>query len=146
MAASLSEIRLVDALVLVGPNKARLDGFGDDLFSLAPGADEGSMQLGAQGDAMLVSRVMNGYVMTLTFFTASVGITTILDLHSTLRVWEIAISYGDFNMTGWASLMNRGELAASLGNNIRTMTLNIVNVAGNINAAPGRIVSSNLPQ
>lgn len=146
MAATLSNIRLVDALVLVGPQKTQLQGFGDDLFTLAPAADEGSMITGAQGDVMLVQRVLNGYVLTLTFFTASQGIRTILNLHSALGVWDIAVTYGDFNMTGFASLMNRGELTASLGNLTRTMTINIANVAGNINAAPGTIISANLPQ
>lgn len=145
MAATLSNIRLVDALVLVGPQQVQLQGFGDDLFSLAPAADEGSMITGAQGDVLLVSRILNGYVLTLTFFTASQGITTILDLHSTLGVWPISVAYGDFNMTGFGSLMNRGEVSASLGNLTRTLTINIARVAGNINAAPGSVVAA-LPQ
>lgn len=146
MAATLSNIRLVDALVLVGPQQVQLQGFGDDLFTLAPGTDEGSAISGAQGDVLLVSKINNLYVLTLTFFTASQGITTILNLHQTLGVWPISVAYGDFNMTGFGSLMNRGELTASLGNLTRTMTINIANVAGNINAAPGTIISANLPQ
>lgn len=145
MAATLSNIRLVDALVLVGPQQVQLQGFGDDLFSLAPAADEGSMITGAQGDVLLVSRVLNGYVLTLTFFTASQGINEVLTLHSTLGVWPISIAYGEFNMTGWASLMNRGEVSASLGNLTRTLTVNIARVAGNINVAPGQVVAA-LPQ
>lgn len=145
MSASLSNIRLVDALVLVGPQKAQLQGYGDDLFTVAPAADEGSMQRGAQGDVMLVQSVNNGYIVTLTFMTASRSIQTILDLHSTLGIWDIAISYGDFNLVGFASLMNRGEVVASLGNLTRTITLNVARVSGNLNSAPGNVVAA-LPQ
>jgi hypothetical protein len=137
---AISNIRLTDAIVQVGATLTRLQGFGDDMFTLAPATDVGAMLTGVLGDVMFVQRVQNGWVMTITFFTASTGITLLNTLHSTVGVFPIAVTYGAFNLVGFAAMQNPGEVAAGLSANTRSIVLNVAKTAGDTDAAPGNVL------
>lgn len=137
---AIIELRLTDAEFLVGPNLDRLDGFGDDKFTLAPASDVGSAMGGVGGDTMHVFRVQNLWVANITFMTAGTGITQLLALHALQVMFPVKVSYGDFVLVGVASMQNLGELAASLGNPPRTMVMNISKISGNTDVSPGRVV------
>jgi hypothetical protein len=137
---AITDIRLTDALVQVGPGLTRLDGFGDDKFTLAPASDVGSAVGGIDGDVMFVGRIQNLWVMTITFLTAAPGINTLLLLHAAQAAFPFSCTYGNFNLTGYAKMMNLGEVVASLGTTTRTMTMNVAKVSGNTDVAPGTIL------
>jgi hypothetical protein len=137
---AISQIRLVDALVQVGPLLTKIDGYSDDLFSIAPASDVGAMFSGAVGDVLLVNRIQSGWLMSLTMFTSATGITTINRLASTLGVWDIQVSYGAWNIQGFGILINTGDLAAGLSANTRTMSIGIAKVSGDTDSAPGTIL------
>lgn len=137
---AISNILLVDALVQVGAPFVNLDGFGDDMFTLAPATETGAMLTGVKGDVMFVQRLQNGWLMSITFFTAGVGITILNGLASTVGVFPVAVSYGAFNLQGFGMVLNAGELAAGLSANTRTIQLGIAKVSGNTDAAPGSIL------
>lgn len=140
MSVAISNIKLADARVQVGPALTTIDGFLDDMFSLAPQSDVGAIFSGVKGDVLLVNRVLNAWILSLTMHTASTGITTINNLHSTLGVWPINISYGAFNLQGIAILINAGEIAAGLSANSRTMQIGIGKITGDTDSAPGSIL------
>lgn len=140
MSVAISNIRLVDARVQVGPALTTIDGFLDDMFTLAPAGDVGAMFSGVKGDVLLVNRVQNAWLLSLTMHTAGGGITMINTLHSTLGVWPINISYGAFNLQGIAILISPGEIAAGLSANTRTMSIGIGKVSGDTDSAPGDIL------
>lgn len=137
MAVTISNIRLTDAIVQAGAALDRVEGFGDDMFTLAPATDTAAMLTGVLGDVMFVSRIQNGWTMSITFFTSGSGITLLNTLASTVGVFPINISYGNFDLQGFAVVTNPGELAAGLSANTRTMTLGIGKVTGNTDSAPG---------
>lgn len=140
MSVTISNIKLVDARVQVGPALTTIDGYPDDMFTLAPVSDVGAIFSGVKGDVLLVNRIQNAWILSLTLMSASSGITTINTLHETLGVWNIAISYGNFDLQGFAILTNPGELAAGLSASTRTMQIGVGKVSGNTNAAPGSIL------
>lgn len=137
---AISNIRLIDARVQVGPALTTLDGYGDEKFTLSPATDVGVMMTGCDGDVMFISREQNGWTMSITFFTAGKGITVLNNLASTLKVFPIQVSYGAFNLQGTAIVTNRGELAAGLSATTRTITLGIAKISGDTDAAPGDIL------
>lgn len=140
MAVAISNIRLTDARVQVGPALTTLDGFGDDMFTIAPATDTGVMLTGVKGDVMFVQRAQNGWLMSITFFTAGSGITVLNGLASTVGTFPIQISYGAWNLQGVAIVINPGELAAGLSANSRTIQLGVAKISGDTDAAPGEIV------
>lgn len=138
---SLKHIRLADATVQVGPALTRLDGFGEDIFSLEPASDVGSALGGVQGDGMFVSREQNVYVATFTFMQASDGVTLLLALHATKSPFKVNFAFGDFTLFGAGHMMNLGAWAASLGTLTRTMTMNVYKISGNTEVSIGADVS-----
>jgi hypothetical protein len=137
---AIHNIRLQDANVRVGPTFIKLDGYGDDKFTLAPFTDVGAFQTGIDGDTMHVQRAQNGWLFTGTFIQSSQAITTLLNLHQTLGVFQIAVTYGAFNLTGWMNMINLGDLAASLSTLTRTMTGGVSKVSGTTDVAPGQVL------
>ena len=137
---AISNIRLVDALVQVGPAKTQLTGWGDDMFTLAPLTEVGAILGGVQGDVMLVQRKQNAWTFTANFFTAGPGITLLNNLSSTLGVFDFSCVYGAFSLVGFATMLNPGEMAAGLSANNRTITLGVAKVSGDTDAAPGNIL------
>lgn len=137
---AISNIRLVDALVQVGPAKEQLTGWGDDMFTLAPLTDLGVILGGVQGDTMHVQRIQNAWTFSATFFTAGPGITLLNRLASTLGVFDFSCVYGAFSLVGFASMISPGELAAGLSANNRTISLGVSKVSGDTDAAPGNIL------
>ena len=137
---SIYGIRLTDALVLAGPQFEPVEGYGDDKFTFGRVGDVGAMLSGIDGDTVHILRKQNGWVLTFTFFTAAAGIGLLERLHETLGIFPIKVSYGLFNAQGVASMLNMGEVTASLGNNTRTMTCGVSRVSGNIATPPGFLV------
>lgn len=113
-------IRLVDATVRVGPQFIKLQGFADDKFTLAPFTDVGAGMSGIDGDTLHVTRASNGWTFTITMMQGAVGVTLLNTLHSTLGVFDLAVTYGAFSLTGVMNMTNLGEMAASLGTLTRT--------------------------
>jgi hypothetical protein len=140
MSVAISNIRLVDARVQVGPALTTLGGYADDMFTVSPASDVGALFSGAVGDVLLVNRVQNAWLLSVTMNSASTGITTINVLHSTLGVWPINIAFGAWNLQGYAILINTGELAAGLSANTRTMQIGVAKVSGNTDTAPGTVL------
>lgn len=138
--AAIIELRLTDAEFLVGANLERLDGFGDDKFTLGLASDVGSAMGGVGGDTMHTFRVQNLWVANITFMTAGNGITQLLQLHALQVMFPVKVTYGEFRLVGVASMQNVGEVAASLGNPPRTMVMNISKISGNTDVSPGRVV------
>lgn len=133
-------LRLTDALVQVGPTFAQLQGFGDDMFTLAPSSDVGLAMGGVQGDTMHVQRLQNLWTFTITTLVASSAITLLSTLHETLGLFPFKCSYGDFNLQGFMSMTNLGEMAAGLGATTRTMTGGVSKVSGNTLSSPGTLI------
>lgn len=133
-------IRLTDATVRVGPQLLRLEGFGDDKFTLAPFTDVGSFMSGVDGDTLHVTHASNGWLFTVTMLQGATGVTLLNTLHSTLGIFPIAVTYGLFSLTGVMNMISLGEVAASRGTTTRTMTAGVSKVTGNTDAAPGQLV------
>jgi hypothetical protein len=138
--AAITDIRLTDALVQVGPDLVTLDGFGDDKFSFGPSGDVGAMVDGVDGDVMFIGRARRGWLMDLTFFNASPGIDVLLALAALQAPFALNVKYGNFTFVGFGKMLNVGQVTASLGTTTRTMQMGAAYVSGNINAAPGTVL------
>ena len=135
------QIRIADANVRVGPNFTKLEGYGDsDKFTLAPATDVGAFMSGIDGDTLHVIRQSNGWLFNITVLQASSAVTTLGLLFETSAAFPIQVSYGNFNLQGWANLINLGEMAASLNTTTRTFTMGVSKVTGNTAAAPGTVL------
>lgn len=134
----IKQVILNSAKVLVGPKQVRLRGAADDFFSVERASDIGGMIQGVQGDVTLFTRAAGGYNCTLTLMQASNSIKILNDLADAGAAWPISISYDDFNLVGWAVMVNSGAATASLGTLTRTMTLAIAYQSGDVNSGVGR--------
>lgn len=132
--------RINDAAVRIGPQFERLDGFADDKFTLAPFTDVGAFMSGVDGDTLHTIRASNGWLFTITALQASLAVARLNFYHSTLGIFPIAITYGNFSLNGVMNMISLGEVAASLGTQTRTMTGGVSKITGNTDAAPGEIV------
>lgn len=133
-------IRLTDALVLAGPAYEQVQGYGDDKFTCGRVGDVGAFLSGIDGDTVHILRKQNGWMISWTFLTAAGGIGLLERLHSTLGVFPIKVSYGQWNLVGVCNMLNMGEVAASLGNTARTMTAGISKISGNTDVSPGYVI------
>jgi len=136
----IKQVILNTAKVIVGPKRVTLRGAGDDFFSVEKASDIGGMIQGIQGDVTLFTRVSNGYNCTLTLMQGSSAIRVLNDLADAGSAWPISISYDDFNLVGWAVVVNNGAAANSLGTLTRTFTLAIAYQSGDVNSPVGRNV------
>lgn len=136
----IKQVILNSAKVLVGPKQVRLRGAADDFFDVTKASDIGGMIGGIQGDVTLFSRIQNGYNCTLTLMQGSGAIKILNDLADAGAAWPISITYDDFNLVGWAVMVNNGSATASLGTLTRTMTLAIAYQSGDVNSGVGRDV------
>ena len=137
---AIYEIRLTDAIFQAGPGLTRVEGFGDDMFSLEPASDVGQIMTGVLGDVMGVHRLQTAWIGSLTFFTASQGVTLLNSLYSLRTMFPVNVQYGNFSLVGFGIMINLGAVAAGLGTTTRTMTMGIAKVSGNTDAAPGNVV------
>lgn len=140
---ALYDIRLTDATTQIGNPYTTLEGFGgDDLFSFEPAGEEGFAMMGALGDVALGVRVVNLWTWTGTFMTGSSGLTTLLGQLALRTPFPINVAYGDFTFRGVCVVQSRGAVNASASSsNFRTVTMACAYVSGNINAAPGTIIT-----
>lgn len=134
------QVRLTDAIFQVGPALTRLQGFGDDFFSLAPASDVGVIMDGAYGDVMGTIRESNAWIATINFLTASQGIDLLGQMKALRAMFPVNVVYGNFSLVGFGLIMNTGEVAAGLGATTRTMTMGIAKVSGNTDASPGTVL------
>lgn len=132
--------RINDANVRIGPQFERLDGYADDKFTLAPFTDVGAFMSGVDGDTLHTIRASNGWLFTITALQASLAVARLNFYHTTMGVFPFAVTYGNFTLNGVMSMINLGEVAASLGTMTRTMTGGVSKITGNTDAAPGQII------
>lgn len=139
--AALTDIRLVDAIVLVGPAFELVQGYGEDKFSIGLAGDIGSAISGVDGDITFVGRVQNLWNISYTFTTGALGIGLLSRLTTTLGVMPIKITYGQWTLVGHQKMINMGEMSASLGNNTRTMTGAVAKISGFTDTQPGTVIA-----
>lgn len=137
----IRQVNLNNARVLVGPKKEALRGAADDFFVISPGGDVGGMVTGIQGDVTLFTRLQNGENIAFTFMQGSSAIKVLLRLARVGEAFPIAIDYDDYGFNGWAVLVNKGDVAASLGTMTRTITLAMAYQSGNVDTGIGRAVN-----
>lgn len=138
--AEITSFNLNAAKVLVGPKLTRLMGGADDYFSIESTSDVGAIIGGIQGDVMMTTREQNAYMGTLTMFSASSSVGTVLKLWRVGTTFPVQIEFNDFTFNGWAVVVNLGAWAASLGTNTRTMTLGLAYQSGNLESGVGEVV------
>lgn len=139
--SGIYQIRLTDAYFLVGPKLERLDGFGDDMFSLAPVSDVGAIMNGVLGDTMFMRRKNTAWNATITTLQASRAIDILGLLNATDAAFPVTVTYGNFSLVGFGMMTNMGEIGAGLGATTRTLTMGIAKVSGNTDASPGTILA-----
>lgn len=126
------------AKFFVGPDLDRLQGAGDDYFTISQGSDIGSGVGGIQGDVMLVTRTQNMYNASVVCMPASAAVATLLRLAALGAEFPVKVQFNDFSFVGVAIVQNVGEWVASLTATSRTITLIMAYQSGNIETGVGR--------
>ena len=138
---TISELRLTDATVQVGPDLATVQGYGEDKFTFGPAGDVGSAISGVDGDVTFVQRVQNLWTLTITLTQGATGNTTLGTLYALKTAFPVNVKYGAFTFVGFAWFQSIGEVTASPGNVSRQWVLNCAYQSGNITGAPGNLLT-----
>lgn len=116
---------------------AALDDIADGLaegsvITITPGGDEAAGVAGAKGSAMLVSRRVTLYTITVVMLPTHSAINLLGTLRATGNAFPINYENGSSRFSGFALLQNRGEEAVDTGGGTRTFTFVCIRQADNL--------------